>query len=54
MTEENKEKEHLKWNTAMAGDHFMTKEKQLFRLKNVSCFGRIAFIEKIKQTPILI
>ncbi len=23
-------------------------EKQLFRLKNVPCFGRIVFIEKIK------
>jgi hypothetical protein len=28
-------------------------EKQLFRLKNVPCFGRIDFIEKIKQIPIL-
>jgi hypothetical protein len=28
-------------------------EKQLFRLKNVPCFGRIVFIEKIKQTPML-
>jgi len=28
-------------------------EKQLFRLKNVPCFGRIVFIKKIKQTPML-
>jgi hypothetical protein len=27
--------------------------KQLFRLKNVICFARIVFIEKIKQTPML-
>ena len=40
-------------NTAMLGDHSITKKKQLFRLKNVPCIGRIDFIEKIKQTPIL-
>jgi hypothetical protein len=28
-------------------------EKQLFRFKNAPYFGRIVFIEKIKQTPML-
>jgi len=34
----------------MAGENI---EKQIFRLKNVLCSGKIVFTEKIKQTPIL-
>jgi hypothetical protein len=37
----------------MLGDNFITMKNQLFRLKNVQCFGRIDFIEKTKQTPSL-
>ena len=40
-------------NTVMPGDDTITKKKQLFRLENIPCSGRIDFIEKIKQTPIL-